>query len=209
MEAEPSSVRIPTVPLAGQRLNLVRQILNLPPELQFQVLSHASQCQLLRLCYINTELFDMCMDPYLGTLKNWSTSEKLIFRIQLLNGCNMNECRGAEERLNQQLLNDPEFRFSYTNLLKYAKLYSQSEDMYTTMPTMTPDLKVGENITMDHPYQAIKKLRRINLSFTNFNHKIILAYFVKLEQVELDDSFNQPLNKDILPQSLQQLTLGS
>ena len=114
---ESTSRMVPTPTLLRDRLNLVNRIHSLPPELQFKVLTHIEDKELLNVCSIDTEMINLCWNPYTRILKDWSNEEFIIFKLNLLARCNHNECEVLKDELNNELINDEEFMSSYKLML--------------------------------------------------------------------------------------------
>ncbi len=197
MEVGPSRM-VPTPTLIKDRLNLINQLRLLPFETQFNILTHMEDKELLNVCLIDTEMLNLCWDPYIKTLKNWSNKEFIIFKLCLLSRCNYKECKILKDELNNELINDGKFMFNYKLIVE------------------------NRNIKYDNLTKPINILLNTNkIVFDDeFDIQIDLRYFINLTHLTFGDFYNQSVDKvvkisngssvykSILPNSITHLIFG-
>ncbi len=102
MEAGPSQT-VPTVPLVEERLNLINRMHLLPQETQFEILGQMKYDQLINVCLTNTEMLNLCLDPYLKIVKQWTNLDFIIFKLKVLDDCDYKECQIMLTEIDREL----------------------------------------------------------------------------------------------------------
>ena len=190
MESGPSTVRIPTLPLAEERLIEIDRLLALPSELQWNILSKMGQTQLLNVCMINSNMLSLCWDPYLATLKQWTKKEFIIFQLKLLANCKYKECQSLKYELNKPLIQDTDF------ITEYNKVINNAEIIYY------PGSKITHSNAVNDPIDILLNTQKIVFE-DEFDQLFDLHYFINITHLYFGNLFNQPIERVV------QNTIGS
>ena len=215
---EPSYV--PTPVLAEQRFSIIDNILKLPFEIQFNILNQTSQSDIIKLCLTDHNILNLCLDPYLAVIKQWTPKDLIVFQLRLLAKCNKmtvsseikQNCDLLKDKLNNQLSHNEEFMKNYKLIINNSKLNNiKLMSRADTMMVMESIMKsVVKSVMLNDDTQfslmslikdissisLIDKLLSIRTIDFNaaYNLPIDLSYLINLTNLICGISFNQSID---------------
>ncbi len=171
------------------------RVLSLPSELQFELLKSMPENDLINFCLTNHDIFNTCIDPYLGISRGLTGSQFKGFKLKLIADCKYKECSILRRELENEILNNPVFMNIYSNMFEYGKLIFDDSNKVN----MNDMLSILAHITEIEFYDM-------------FNQPIDLTYFPNATKVTFGKKFDQLLheidtNVSLLPHNLTHLDI--